>query len=141
MKVTYRDSVKYKVEQRIQRMRSKVILRSDLMDLGEYRQISRALNTLMKEKQIARIGKGVYAKLRPSVINGKPVLSGAFTLIAREVLDKLAVEWEPEEAERAYNSGQSTQVPANGRIRLKSRFNRKISWGDMELKYDRYTTG
>ena len=87
-------------------------------------------------QQLAKIAQGIYVKMRPSVINGEAVLDGAFTLIAREALNKLGVLWEPEIAEQEYNSGQSTQVPANSRVKLKSRFNRKIIWNNMELLYE-----
>ena len=136
MKVKYRDSIKYKVEKRVESMRAKVILRSDVSDIATYRQISRALQQLVKEEKLTKIAQGVYAKMRSSVISGEAVLDGAFTLIAREALDKLGVVWEPEIAEIEYNAGQSTQVPTNSRVNLKSRFNRKISWKNMELLYE-----
>ena len=137
MKVQYKNSVKYQVEQRIKKMPEKVILREDLEDIGDYRQISRALSVLIAEEAITRIGKGVYAKMRSSIVTGKRVLDGAFTIIAREALDKLGVLWRPESAETQYNAGVSMQVPANGRVALDRRFSRKIRWGDMELQYER----
>jgi hypothetical protein len=137
MKVKHQDSIKYQVEQRIKKMPEKVVLRDDLADIGDYRQISRALNALVTEQVIARIGKGVYAKMRSSIITGQPVLDGAFTIIAREALDKLEVPWQPEAAEVQYNAGSSMQVPANGRVALNSRFSRRIGWGGMELQYER----
>lgn len=137
MKVANRDSIKYKVEVWIRRTKSKVLVRSDLADLGAYRQISRALKCLVEEKKLAKIGQGVYAKMRTSAITSKPVLDGAFTEIARQTLDKLDVDWEPESMEKVYNTGRSTQVPVSGRVRLKSRFNRKISWQGMELRYEK----
>lgn len=137
MKVAYQNSIRYKVERRISNMSEKIVLRSDLDDLAPYRQISRALNILVKEQFLAKIGKGVYAKMRQSVIANGKVLDGAFTTIAREALDKLQVKWQPEAAEQEYNLGKSTQVPANGRVCLKSRFNRRIAWGGMELQYER----
>jgi hypothetical protein len=36
-----------------------------------------------------------------------------FVGVVRQALDKLGIEWEPTEAERAYNKGRSTQVPVN----------------------------
>ncbi len=137
MKVAYQDSIRYQIEKRIKVMPDKVVLRSDLDDLADYRQISRALNTLVKEKTLAKIGRGVYAKMRRSLISDNPVLDGAFTVIAREALDKLKVKWQPEAAEHEYNQGKSTQIPAHGRVCLKSRFSRKIAWNGMELQYER----
>ena len=138
MKVSYRNSIQYKVERRIMCMRTKVILRSDLNDLAAYRQISRALARLVKQQKLIKIGKGVYVKTRFSLIDGQPTIDGAFTEIAREALTKLGVRWEAEKAEQQYQAGISTQVPANGRICLRSRFNRRLAWGGMELSYAKF---
>ena len=135
MKVKYRDSIKFKIEQKLMILRRKIFLRADFADLGCYRQISRALNKLIKEKKLANIGAGVYAKMRPSVINNEYVLDGAFQTLAREALNRLGAEWEPGDLEKQYNLDQTSQIPVQGSIRLKSRFSRKIAWDGMVLKY------
>ncbi len=86
IKVAYQDSICYQVEKRIKVMPDKVVLRSDLDDLADYRQISRALNTLVKEKALAKIGKGVYAKMRRSLISESPVLEWLISLVFRIAL-------------------------------------------------------
>jgi hypothetical protein len=65
-----------------------------------------------------------------SRISGEPVLysPSGFIGAARRALTKLGVEWEPTEAERAYNEGPSTQVPVNPRVRVKGRFARQLSY-------------
>jgi len=45
----------------------------------------------------------------------------------------LGVAWEPTEAERAFNEGRSTQVPANAVVRIKGRFKRRLRYGRNEL--------
>jgi hypothetical protein len=61
-----------------------------------------------------------------------------FGLVARQVLDKLKVSWEPTTAERDYNEGRSTQVPMTPRVRLRSgRFSRKLRYKTMELSIER----
>ena len=50
MKVKYQDSIEYKVLTRIKSIRGSVVLRNDFIDLGSYRQISRALKNLINEK-------------------------------------------------------------------------------------------
>ena len=52
-------------------------------------------------------------------------------------LDKLGVEWEPTESERAYNERRSTQVPVNPVVRVKGRFRRHLRYGDSELVLER----
>ncbi len=52
---------------------------------------------------------------------------------ARRALKKLGVQWEPTEAERAYNEGRSTQIPVNPVVRIKGRFSRKLQYRGREL--------
>jgi hypothetical protein len=59
-----------------------------------------------------------------------------FDSAAREALTKLGVSWEPTEAERAYNEGRSTQIPANPAVRVKGRFVR-LRDGNTELRIER----
>ena len=62
MRVTYSESIEYKTLLRIKSIRVSVVLREDLTDLGSYRQVSRAINKLIEDKKLVKIGSGVYAK-------------------------------------------------------------------------------
>jgi hypothetical protein len=62
---------------------------------------------------------------------------GGFIDAARQALDKLGVAWEPTEFQRAYNEGQSTQVPVNPALRVKGRFSRQLRYQDTELRLER----
>ena len=56
MNTSYKNSVKYKIEYRLNRSRKKIFLRKDFADLGySYRQISRAIKKLIKEKKLIKI--------------------------------------------------------------------------------------
>jgi hypothetical protein len=57
--------------------------------------------------------------------------------VAQQALDKLGVEWEPTDAQRAYNEGRSTQVPVNPVVRVKGRFSRHLSYRNAELVLER----
>ena len=61
-------------------------------------------------------------------LSGEPMLAarGGFIDAARQALDKLGVQWEPTEFQRAYNEGRSTQVPVNPAVRVKGRFARRL---------------
>jgi hypothetical protein len=56
---------------------------------------------------------------------------------ARQALDKLGVEWEPTEFQRAYNEGRSTQVPVSPAVRVKGCFSRQLRYQDTELRVER----
>lgn len=134
----YENTLTYKVEQRIEALPYNVVLRSDLADLGGERQVTYAINQLIKNKKIARVSYGVYAKTEPSSFFFDKTLlksSRGFTGMVREALDRLKIPWQPSEAEEDYNSGRSTQVPARSILRLKKRFRRKISYGGLLFKF------
>lgn len=139
MRMAYNDSLKYKIQERLNHLAGHVVMRRDLDDLGSFRQISRGLKALQKEGQLVRIGFGVYAKAYRSPYIDTPVIQGGFTTVSREALNRLGVQWEPGTAEQDYNAGRSTQVPVRPVVKLKSRFRRKIAYGQQALVVERGT--
>ncbi len=106
MKVAYKDSLAYRVEQRIEAIEGNVVLRSDLKDLGEPRQLTYALKRLILDNKITRVSSGIYAKIDTFEWKGKTqtILKGSgFTVMVRETLDRLNVPWQPSRAEEDYN--------------------------------------
>jgi Family of unknown function (DUF6088) len=131
-----RKTLREKIEKRMaRRPREDVFLTREFSDLGGEDQVLRALRQLMRDGRLVRLGYGVYGRAFMSSLSGKPVLrsSNGFISAARQALDKLGVEWEPTESERAYNEGRSTQVPANPVLRVKGRFSRQLRYGKSEL--------
>ena len=86
-----------------------------------------------------RLGYGVYGRAVVSQLSGKPILysPNGFIGAARQALTKLGVQWEPTEAERAYNEGRSTQVPVNPVVRVTGRFSRQLRYENTELVLER----
>lgn len=135
-----RKTLREKIEKRMARKpREDVFLTREFSDLGGEDQVLRALRQLMQDGRLVRLGYGVYGRAFMSSLSGKPVLrsSNGFISAARQALDKLGVEWEPTESERAYNEGRSTQVPANPVLRVKGRFSRQLRYGKSELVLER----
>jgi hypothetical protein len=129
-------TLREKIEARIARRRGEdVFLPREFTDLGGEDQVLRALRSLTREGRLVRLGYGVYGRAMTSTISGKPILysSNGFISASRQALNKLGVEWEPTEAERAYNEGRSTQVPANAVVRVKGRFRRRLQYGRNKL--------
>jgi hypothetical protein len=109
-----RKTLKEKIEERMSRKPGDaVFLTREFAHLGGEHQVLRALRGLVREGRLVRLGYGVYGRAVKSGLSGKPMLysPNGFFGAAREALDKLGVEWEPTEAERAYKEGRSTQVP------------------------------
>jgi len=134
-----RGTLRAKVEKRIAERRDDVFLPREFRDLGGEDQVLRALRSLVAEGQLLRLGYGVYGRAETSRLSGEPILaaSGGFIGAARQALDKLGVDWEPTEFERAYNEGRSTQIPVNPAVRLKSRFVRRLRYQNAELRLER----
>lgn len=133
-------TLREKIEARIARKTGEdVFLTREFTDLGGDDQVLRALRGLMREGHLVRLGYGVYGRAFKSRLSGKPVLqsSNGFISAARQALDKLGVEWEPTESERAYNEGRSTQIPLNPVVRVKGRFSRQLRYGNSELVLER----
>lgn len=130
-----RETLKDRINLRIRRSNRQVFLRSDFKKLGEYDQIGRALRNLEAEGQLMRIGYGLYAKVRPNRLTGKPMLAaeGGFDQVAREALKRLRVNWQPSDAVKAYQSG-SSQIPVNTQFIVLDRFNRKIGTDKFKLE-------
>lgn len=136
MKVTTENSIRYKTLKRIQRLSSAVILRRDIQNLGSARQISRALKTLVAEGVLVKLGYGIYAKLMKSQLTNHTYLSNGFLALGREALTKLGIDWDLSEAEREYNLCNTQQIPTNPATQLNTRFRRKISYRNMEMRFE-----
>jgi hypothetical protein len=134
-----RGTLREKMKERIARLPDDVFLPRDFRSLGGEDQVLRALRDLVREGRLVRLGYGVYGRAITSRLSGEPILYSpdGFIGAARRALDKLGVEWEPTEAERAYNEGRSTQVPVNPAVRVKGRFARHLRYLDTELRLDR----
>ena len=134
-----RRTLRERVEARIAERRDDVFLPREFRDLGGEDQVLRALRGMVRDGQLVRLGYGVYGRAETSWLSGEPMLAarGGFIDAARQALDKLGVEWEPTQFQRAYNEGRSTQVPVNPAVRVKGRFVRRLRYQDTELRLER----
>lgn len=134
-----RQTLVTKIELRIARKRGAVFLTREFRDLGGEDQVLRALRSLVRQQRLVRLGYGVYGRAIESRLTGAPILDSpnGFIGATREALNKLGVEWEPGDAEKAYNAGTSTQVPVNPVVKIRGRFARQLRYGNSELILER----
>ncbi|CEG55701.1 DUF6088 family protein [Legionella fallonii] len=137
MAVKYKDSIEYKAIQRIKKMRSNVVLRQDLTDLGSYRQVSRVFKKLVDASKLIKIGSGIYAKAYFNEILNRPIIKGGFSQICTEVLDRKRIKWEYGTAIQEYNAGLTTQVPCRIVVKLKTRYRGNISYNKQKLRVEK----
>lgn len=128
------QTLKAKVNIKIDRSARQVFLRSDFVKLGGYDQIGRALRDLATDGNLIKIGYGLYAKARLNRLTGKPMLAaeGGFVAVAKEALKRLGVKWSDTNFD-AYQKG-ATQIPANAQVVVFGRFNRKIGTDKFKLR-------
>lgn len=130
-------TLKQRLNKRIRRSQKAIFLRADFADLAGYDQVGRALRQLVQAGQLVRIGKGLYARGRASLVTGKSTIAtpGGFKAASREALSRLGYQWVPGDFERNYNQGETTQIAANADVIVQGRINRKIAFGKQSLQY------
>ena len=130
------ETLETRLLNRIERKRGDVFLRADFEDLGGYDQVGRALRTLTRKQQLVKVGQGLYARARTSSVNGEAVpVKGLVTL--NEALQRVGVETVPTRLERAYDAGETTQVPTGRVVGVTRRVRRKVGYGDFTLSFER----
>jgi hypothetical protein len=135
--VMARLSVKERMVRSIALRKGEVILRADFESMGSASQISRALKELIQAGKIIRLGYGVYAKARPSILSGKPVARVSLEELAQEALQKLGVPVQLGRAQAAYAAGKTTQIPVRTTFNTgQRRISRKITVGISTVRYE-----
>lgn len=116
------------IERKVARSKRNVFLRKDFADLGSYDAVGRALRQMTQSGRLVQIGYGLYAKAMMSPFSGKPAPLVGIKRLATEALERLGKSIAESSAERAYNSGHSTQVPTGRKLLVNGRVRRRIGY-------------
>lgn len=115
-----------------------VFLRADFESFGSSSRVTRALQDLIAQGRLVRVGRGIYVKARPSVITGNPVPVESLETVAHKALTALGVDVLMGSAARAYVSGLTQDVPMNIAVDVgSSRVSRRIGFGGREVTLER----
>ena len=115
-----------------------VFLRAEFAALGSPAQVGRALVELQDEGVLVKLGVGVYAKAKPSVLTGKPIPAKPLEVLAPEVLKKFGIQVGQSRQTRDYNAGVSTQLPSGIVLNTgKRRIQRKLGFNGKLVQYER----
>ena len=115
-----------------------VFLRSDFETFGTSTRVTRALQELIKEGRIIRVGRGIYVKARPSSVTGNPVPVEPLETVAHKALAALGVDAQLGSADKAYVGGLTQDVPMEIAIDVgSSRISRRIEFGGREVRLER----
>jgi hypothetical protein len=134
------QTLKQRIRTRISRTKkTDVFVPRDFADLSGDDQVLRALRALVKDGALIRLGYGVYARAVRSRLSGRVIVSSSneFHGAALQALNKLGVPWKQSDSTRAYNRGQSAQIPVNLTVKVGKRFSRRLSDGRTELRVER----
>lgn len=131
------NTLESRIRYRVSRSKSSVFTPQDFLDLSGRPQIGRALAKLVAKQALVKIGYGLYAKARQSSVTGAVIPAKPVPELAREALGKIGVTVGVTESERAYNTGQSTQVPTGRVIGVKGRISRKIGYAGNNVVIER----
>lgn len=126
-----------RVSYRIARSKACVFVREDFSDLGGYDQIGRILRGLVAKQKLVKLGYGLYARTKQSEVLGKPIPSKPISELAIEAMEKLKVKVMPSKMLKAYNQGETTQVPTGRVIGVKDRISRKIGYNGKYVSFER----
>lgn len=126
-----------RMKRSIARRRDDVFVRSEFAKLGSEAQVSRALKELVASGVIVKLGVGVYAKAKRSVLSGAAIPVRPVDVLAPIALMKLKVKLYPSKSARKYNSGETTQIPAGNVLNTgNKRVSRKLGFGKQTIVYE-----
>jgi hypothetical protein len=131
--------IEERVYRSILRRKDEVFVRREFSALGSEAQVNRALRSLVGRGVIVKLGVGIYAKAKKSVLSGKAIPIRPVSELAPLVLQKLGVQTSPRRLIQRYNSGASTQIPAGNVLNIgQSRISRKLGFGAQTIAYEKH---
>ena len=130
------------LEERIKRAitmrKDDVFVRAELAGFGSEAQVSRALRNLIASGRIVKLGVGMYAKAKKSILSGNAIPIKPVSVLAPVALRKLGIDVYPSQMTKQYNDGATTQLPAGTVLNTGTRrINRKIGFGPQIITYEK----
>jgi hypothetical protein len=128
------SSIVQQVKRSVARQSSDVVLRRDMLRFGSSARVDVALAQMVDVGSLSRIGRGVYAKTRKTA-SGNVVLRDSLWALSREALSKLGVDYEVHPLIRAWEAGETDQIPMRLIVKTTTRVSRKMSVGQIKIEY------
>lgn len=129
--------IEERMKMSISRRKDDVFVRPEFAKMGSEAQVSRALRQLVSEGVIVKLGVGVYAKAKKSVLSGTAIPVKPVDVLAPIALQKLGVNVYPSQGTKEYNSGTTTQIPAGNVLNTGNRrIVRRLGFGKQTIRYE-----
>lgn len=133
-----RPTTKTRIALSIARSGREVFLRGDFDRFGSPSRVTRAVESLIQEGKLVRLGYGIYSKATLSVLTNNPIPRKTLESLTPEIFNALNIPISMGKARREYASGKSNQVPMALVVSTgEKRINRKISVGGREIIYEK----
>lgn len=132
-----KNTLEGKMQYRIKRSKYSVFILSDFFDLSDRDQVGRVLRKLISKGLLIKIGQGIYARTKISKISQKPVPEKDIRSLAIEALIKYGIKVVESTYDKAYNSGETTQVPTGRVIGVRQRVSRQIGYNGKYVKFEK----
>ncbi|MDZ7858875.1 DUF6088 family protein [Sphaerotilus sp.] len=118
--------------------RHELVLRpADFQAFGSEASVKRALKELVDQGLLVRLGVGLYAKAKRSVLSGQPIPVRPLEELGPMALARLGVELRESIRIRDYNAGRTTQVPTGIVVNTgRRRITRKIGFNGKFVEYE-----
>ena len=127
-----------RIRRKIANSNQAVFLRKEFAAMASPAQVSQALSELVGEGYLVKAGYGLYVKTKTSSLTQNKVPGATLDEIVATFMQKKNLELIPGKSARAYNAGQTTQIPANLVLYTgKSRITRKISLNNKVVIYEK----
>lgn len=119
---------KDKILLQIQSSETPVFLRQDFFGYKSS-TLSSILNTLIKQRVLKRVSKGVYVRIRKNRINNKWMFdhNGGKDGLLIEILKRLDINYNTSQMAFDFLNGNSNQIPAHLNIQVDDKITRKIN--------------
>jgi hypothetical protein len=128
------NTIQQQIKRSVARQHSDVVLRQDLLRFGSSARVDVALAQMVQAGSLYRIGRGVYAKTRKTA-SGSFVPKATLWSLSREALRKLGVGFELHPLIKAWEAGETDQIPMHLIVKTDKRVSRKMSVGQIKIEY------
>lgn len=127
-----------RIQRSVQRRSDLVLRPADFQAFGSEASVKRALKELVAQGQLVRLGVGLYAKAKRSVLSGQPIPARPLEVLAPIAMTRLGVKLQEPARIRDYNAGRTTQVPTGIVLNTgRRRITRKIGFNGKFVEYER----
>jgi len=126
-----------RIKRSVQRRHELVLRPADFQAFGSEASVKRALKELVDQGLLVRLGVGLYAKAKRSVLSGQPIPACPLEVLGPMALAWLGVELRESTRTREYNAGRTTQVPTGIVVNTgRRRITRKIGFNGKFVEYE-----